>query len=179
MSDELLDRILTKASTASYRRRSVAYRWLRERHDRLAPALNKLDPALGELAKEMAEGGITGGRGNVLTAKSLMTIWQRVCRDLQAETAKADLAKAQQAAAVKARGGHPSRLPVTWRPPVAQQAMPVVVQPRYPPPGAPAPASTPPTAAPVLNDKARAMLDSLDRQLAHRDRFINPPKRKD
>jgi len=54
-----------------------------------------------------------------------------------------------------------------------------VVQPRYPPPATPAPASTPPATPPELNDKARAMLDSLDRQLAHRDRFINPPKRKE
>ena len=174
MSDELLDRILTKASATSYRRCSVAYRWLRERHDRLAPALNKLEPALGELAKEMAEGGITGGRGNVLTAKSLMTIWQRVCRDLQAEAAEAEMAKSQQAAAVKARGGHPSRLPVTWRPPVAEPAR-AAEPPRYAPPNT-VPARTAPT---ELSEKARAKLAALDRQLDHRDRFVNPPKHKD
>lgn len=174
MSDELLDRILTKASATSYRRCSVAYRWLRERHDRLAPALNKLNPALGELAKEMAEGGITGGRGNILTAKSLMTIWQRVCRDLQAETVKVELTKSQQAAEVKARNGHPSRLPATWRPTAAEPDR--AAEPsRYASPNT-VPARTAPK---EMSEKARAKLAALDRQLDHRDRFVNPPKRKD
>ena len=59
MNDDLLNRVLSKATAASYRKRSLAYRWLREHHAQLSPALNKLDPAFSEIAKKMAAGGIT------------------------------------------------------------------------------------------------------------------------
>ncbi len=66
----------------------------------------------------------------------------------------------------------PSRLPVTWRPPVVEAPRPVE-QPRYPS----ADRSKEPEVE--LNDTARETLASLQRQLDHSDRFLFPPKRKD
>lgn len=175
MTDELLDRILTRSRKDAYRRCSPAYRWLRERHTQLEPAFAEYDPSLRGIAVEMAEGGITGGRGKPLSAKALMAIWQRVCRDLQSEATEAAKRKAAQAAAVQARGGHPSRLPATWKPTPAE------------PPRTPAASRVEPPhntdsapAAPIeLSEAARARLAALDRQLDWRDRHVNPPKRKD
>lgn len=175
MTDELLDRVLTRSRKDAYRRCSPAYRWLRERHTQLEPALAGYDPSLRGIAMEMAEGGITGGRGKPLSAKALMAIWQRVRRDIQAEATEAAERKAAQAAAIEARGRHPSRLPATWRP-----------TPIEPPPSRAVPRPAPPThtdsapAAPrEIPEAARATLAALDRQLEWRDRYVNPPKRKD
>lgn len=174
MNDDLLSRVLSKATTVSYRRRSLAYRWLREAHAQLSPVLNKLDPAFGEIAKEMAAGGITGGRGHPLTAKSLMTIWDRVCRDIQAEAKALREAKAEEEASRNARRVNPSRLPASWKPMPAELAEPTPA-PRYAPPN-----TVSARTAPIeLSEEARATLAALDRQLDHRDRFVNPPKRKD
>ena len=58
--------------------------------------------------------------------------------------------------------------------------------PSEPPRAPPAPRRTPPdttVSAPAtpreLSEAARAKLAALDRQLDWRDRFVNPPKRKD
>lgn len=165
MTDELLDRVLTRSREAAYRRRTPAYRWLRERHERLRPAFDELEPPLREIAAEMARGGIDGGHGKPLTAKALARIWQRVCRDLRAEAAgKRDPEKV-----------HPSRLPSTWRPTLAEP-------PRAP--VAPRPVPTPgtvsaPSAPRELNEAARATLASLQAQLDYADRYVRPQKRKE
>ena len=175
MTDPLLNRVLTRSRDTSYRRRSPTYRWLRQRHDKLAPAFDEFEPPLREIADEMAAGGLTGGKGKPLTAKALLGIWRRVCRDLHIEATEAAERKAAQAAAVQAHGGHPSRLPATWKP-----------TPVEPTPARALPRPAPPTntdsapAAPIeLSEAARATLAALDRQLDWRDRHVNPPKRKE
>ncbi len=175
MTDELLDRVLTRSRKDAYRRCSPAYRWLRERHTQLEPAFAEYDPSLRGIAIEMAEGGITGGRGKPLSAKALMAIWQRVCRDIQAEATEAAERKAAQAAAVEARGRHPSRLPATWRPtPIEPPPSRVVPRPAFP-----TNTDSAPAAPREIPEAARATLAALDRQLEWRDRYVNPPKRKD
>ncbi len=175
MTDPLLDRVLARSREASYRRRSLAYRWLRERHDKLAPAFDEFEPPLREIADEMAGGGITGGKGAPLTAKALLGIWRCVCRDLRIEAAEAVERKAAQAAAVQAHGGYPSRLPATWKPTPAE-----------PPQAPPAPrvetrhhTESPPLREEDLPEDVRANLAALDRQFEWADRFVNPPKKKD
>ena len=175
MTDELLDRVLTRSRKDAYRRCSPAYRWLRERHTQLEPALAGYDPSLRAIAIEMAEGGITGGRGKPLSAKALMAIWQRVCRDIQAEATEATERKAAQAAAIEARGRHPSRLPATWRP-TPIESPPSRAVPR---PAPPTHTDSAPAAPREIPEAARATLAALDRQLEWRDRYVNPPKRKD
>lgn len=175
MTDPLFDRVLARSREASYRRRSPAYRWLRERHSRLSLAFDEFEPPLREIADEMAEGGITGGKGKPVTAKALLGIWRRVCRDLRIEATELAEHKAAQAAAVQSRGGHSSRLPATWKP-----------TPVEPPPARAVPRPIPSTntdSAPAppreLPEAARATLAALDSQLEWRDRHVNPPKRKD
>ncbi len=64
-----------------------------------------------------------------------------------------------------------SRMSADWRP--------VPVQPAVPrsPPCFPAQAQAGDSKYAHLSDHARETLESLDRQLTHRDRFVNPPKR--
>jgi len=175
MTDQLLDRVLARSREASYRRRSRAYRWLRERHDKLAPAFEEFEPPLREIAAEMAEGGITGGKGLPLTAKALLGIWRRVCRDLQTEATKVAERKAEKAQAIQARGGHPSRLPATWKPtPVEVTPVRAISHAAYP-----TNTDSVPTAPIEMSEAGRARLAALDRQLDWRDRHVNPPKRKD
>ncbi len=175
MTDELLNRVLTRSRKEAYRRCSPAYRWLRERHTELEPAFTEYDPSLRGIALEMAEGGVTGGRGKPLSAKTLRAIWQRVCRDLRIETTKAAERKAEKAAAIQARGGHPSRLPATWKPtPVEPTPARAISRPAPPTNTDSAPA------APIeLSEAAKARMASLDRQLNWRDRYVIPLKRKD
>jgi len=175
MTDELLNRVLTRSRKDAYRRCSPAYRWLRERHTELEPAFAEYDPSLRGIALEMAEGGVTGGRGKPLSPKSLMAIWQRVCRDLRIEVTEVAERKAEKVAAVQARGGHPSRLPATWKPtPVEATHARAISRPAYPTNTDSAPA--PPI---EMSEAGRATLAALDRQLDWRDRHVNPPKRKD
>jgi len=175
MTDELLNRVLTRSRKEAYRRCSPAYRWLRERHTELGPAFAEYDPSLRGIALEMAEGGVTGGRGKPLSAKALMAIWQRVCRDLRVEATEVANCKAEKAAAVQARGAHPSRLPATWKPtPVEATPARAISRPALSTNTDSAPA------APIeLSEAARATLAALDRQLDWRDRYVIPPKRKD
>lgn len=175
MTDELLDRVLTRSRAEAFRRCSPAYRWLRERHTQLEPAFAAYDPSLRGIALELAASGITGGRGKPLSAKALMAIWQRVCRDLQSETDELAHRKAAQAAAVEARGIQPSRLPATWKPtPVEPPRAPPVprVEPWHH-------TGSPPLREEDLPEDVRANLAALDGQFAWADRFVNPPKKKD
>jgi len=175
MTDELLNRVLNRSRKEAYRRCSPAYRWLRERHTELGPVFAEYDPSLRGIALEMAEGGVTGGRGKPLSAKALMAIWQRVCRDLRVEATKVAERKAEKADAIQARGGHPSRLPATWKP------TPVEARPALAISRAASPTNTDSAlAAPIeLSEAARATLAALDCQLDWRDRYVIPPKRKD
>lgn len=150
--------------------RSPLFWWMLDNYENLAKAAEGTRIRWEPLRARFAELGLLDGAGKTPSAQNARQTWLSVRQLVESREAAAR----QRGTA----GLQPSRLPATWRPPVAQHARPVV-QPRYPPPGTPSPASTPPAAAPELNDKAQAMLDSLDRQLAHRDRFINPPRRKD
>jgi hypothetical protein len=171
MDEDNTPELASRLEAHAHDGKSKLYQYLWRQHRVLSKAIAKLNPTWASIAAEITAAGVMGNNGKPASPKAVRNIWWRVCRDVEA-------AKQVRRAERDGKGRQPSRLPVTWRPPVAQHARPVV-QPRYPPPATPAPASTPPATPPELNDKARAMLDSLDRQLAHRDRFINPPKRKE
>jgi len=175
MTDELLNRVLTRSRKEAYRRCSPAYRWLRERHTELEPVFAEYDPSLRGIALEMAEGGVTGGRGKLLSAKALMAIWQRVCRDLRVEATEVAKRKAEKADAIQARGGHPSRLPATWKPTPVEATLARAISRT----AAPTNTDSAPAAPIELSEAARARLAALDRQLDWRDRYVIPPKRKD
>lgn len=167
MSDGLLDRVIARSRETSYKGHSPAYRWLREHHARLAPVFASLDPPLGEIAAEMASGGLTGGRGKPLTAKAVMRIWRRVCRDLEADAAARECVPERV---------QPSRLPPTWRPTSIDPPRGSVA-----PRAAPAVSRAPPAAASAgdeADERVRAQLASLQEQFDYVDRYVRPPKRK-
>jgi len=110
--------------------------------------------------------GLTNKQGGHLSTNSARRIFGRVSKDYLSEEA----AKARKLS----RPANPSRLPATWQPPVAQPAR-AAVSPRDASPNT-VPVRTAPR---ELTEEARATLAALDRQLDHRDRFVNPPKRKD
>ncbi len=62
---------------------SEAYLWLRVRYRRLLARMNGRYPPYREVAAEMAEEGVCGGLGRVVTEKAVRRMWARVCRDIK------------------------------------------------------------------------------------------------
>ena len=158
MTDLLLDSVVTRARKQAHKRHSTAYRWLREHHAELAPIFADKQPPWREIAAELTDGGVHGGRGKALTGRALAAIWARVGADIAA-------AEAKRQAAQHRRSQQPSRLPADWHP--------TPVQPT-------APRTSPPLFAHVqdqagkdrradLPPEVRAMLEDLDRQMIESD----------
>lgn len=171
MDDETTPRLVTGLKARAHDARSELYRYLRRRHRVLSNTIARHNPSWASVAAEVAAAGIMGAKGKPASPDALRLMWKRVCRDVDAGKA----AGARRRTAEAARGAQPSRLPADWRP-----------VPSEPPRAPPAPRRTPPdttVSAPAtpreLSEAARAKLAALDRQLDWRDRFVNPPKRKD
>lgn len=148
--------------------RTAAYRYIWSNYQRFAGAGVGVSGGASwdAFAAMLIREGLTNKQGGHLSTNSARRIFGRVSKDFLAEQA----AKAMKAS----RSTNPSRLPATWRPTVAEPAR-AAEPPRYAPPNI-----VPARAAPKeLSEKARAKLAALDRQLDHRDRFVNPPKQKD
>ncbi len=146
--------------------RSPLFWWMVKHHDDLAAKADGNRMSWTPLCATFAALGFTNTAGKPHSKRGAREVWL---------TARSYVAKRKAASArTNAARTQPSRLPVTWRPPVAEPAR-TAEPPRYAPPNT-VPARTTPT---ELSDKARAKLAALDRQLDHRDRFVNPPKRED
>ena len=165
MDDDNNPELASRLEAHAHNGKSKLYQYLRRQHRVLSKAIAKLNPTWASIAAEIAAAGVMGNNGKPASPKAVRNVWSRVCRDVEA-------AKQARDAERDTRGRQPSRLPVTWRPPMAQQPRPVE-QPRYPPV---LDAQAPPE---ELNDVARETLASLKRQFEHSDRFLHLPKKKD
>ena len=164
MKDKALSDVVAGVRSQPPLRRSDLYRWLRARHRALSKLLADQNPSWIVVADKVAAAGVTNTRGGAPSADSVRRVWACVVKDIEAEAKRKVGSKVQ-----------PSRLSNDWRPTPA-------ATPRPSPAARPIPfnntVSTP--AAPrELTEEARATLAALDAQLDYRDRFVNPPKRKD
>jgi hypothetical protein len=167
MEDEITPRLVSGLRTRAHDGKSKLYRYLRREHRVLSKAIAQHDPSWASIAAEVAAANVMGRDGKPASPDAVRNIWARVCRDVEVE-------KAERKAARAKKGVQPSRLPATWKPtpvPSPRAADPA----RYAPP-LPTPARSAPR---ELTEEAKATLAELDRQIAHRDRFVSPPKRKD
>lgn len=146
--------------------RSPLFWWMVKHHDDLAAKADGNRMRWVPLCATFASLGFTDTAGNPHSKRGAREVWLKArsyVAKRKATSARASTARAQ-----------PSRLPTTWRPPVAEPAR------AAEPPRDASPNTVPARTAPrELTEEARATLAALDRQLDHRDRFVNPPKRKD
>ena len=112
MSDDILSQLKARALAKPYQRHSDLYRWLRSRHRRLSGIFMAHQPSWETVAEEIAAAGLLGTRGNPPTAGSVRRVWQRVCRDIEAEAAD----KKARKIGASTPAVPPSRVPTTWRP---------------------------------------------------------------
>lgn len=168
MDDDNIPTLEDRLKTRAHDGKSRLYQYLRREHRTLARALAKHDPSWASIAAEIAAHGVMGRNGKPASPSSVRNMWTRICRDLAAE-------KKARTTRTAERGVQPSRLPVTWRPPVAEP-------PRVP--AAPRAELPPRTGTSLLDaedlpEDVKENLAALERQFAWADRFVNPPKRKD
>ena len=163
MKDEAFSKLATAVRTQPPLRRSALYRWLLSRHRKVSKLLARENPSWIVVADMVAAAGVLNTRGHPATPDSVRRVWACVLKDVEARTRQKS-----------AKRVNPSRLPANWKPTPADPPQPAAA-PRYAPPN-----TVPARTAPIeLSEEARATLAALDRQLDHRDRFVNPPKRKD
>jgi hypothetical protein len=101
-------------------RHSEAYRLLKARYTALVTQFEKDWPGWEAVAEGLAAVGLVGKKGQRLSADALRRIWQRVCRDVEAERA----ATSSRAP----RRKPPSRISPDWRPQVVPQSEPSAAQ---------------------------------------------------
>ena len=110
MADTHRDRLVHKRRLRAFCGRGDSYAWLRAHHAQVARLRAAELASWSALIREMAQDGVAGQDGASLSVKSVSKVWQRVCRDVEAE------------AAAKARAGRtvgrkmPSRISPDWRP---------------------------------------------------------------
>lgn len=172
MDNETTPRLISGLKARAHDTHSELYRYLRREHRVLSNTLARHEPSWASIAAEVEAAGVMGAKDRPASPNAVRLTWRRVCRDVEAEKA----VKASRRAGKGTQGVQPSRLPATWQPTPAQvpRAAPA---PRQPAP--PAHTVSAPATPRVLTEEARATLAALDAQLAYRDRFVNPPKRKD
>jgi hypothetical protein len=166
MTDTHSGRLVQKRRIRAFCRRGDSYAWLRAHHVQVARLRAAELASWSALILEMAEDGVSGQDGAPLSIKSVSKVWQRVCRDVEAEAG----AKAKAGRAVGRK--MPSRISRDWRPvvvppppirpQVSQSAPPVALAGRDPKAGE-GDVDLPPEAK---AEKARALgtLDELDRK---------------
>ena len=167
MSDIERTRLFRKKLIRPYRGYGNVYGWLRAHHARVKELVATW--AWADLVEEMLRDGLQGRGGVTPTPKAVSKVWQRVCRDVEAE-----------ASAVKPKTIYPSRISPDWRPQVVQPPLPVQPPPptRHPMPAtAPAPAGSLPAGSSkpsgdgiVISPEAQARIDRAMERLAADDR---------
>ena len=163
MKDRSLSDLVAAVRSRPPLRRSTLYRWLHSHRRVIAKMLARENPSWIVVAESVAAADVVNTRGQPASPASVRRVWACVLKD----TAAAETARARKTV-------QPSRLPATWKPipvPSPRAADPARYAPPLPTPAMPAPTE--------MSEKVRAKLAALDRQLDHRDRFVNPPKRKD
>ena len=143
------------------RPRSTLFWWLVAQHDALLEAIDGNQMGWTSLCETIARLGLTDTKGNLPTKRNARETWLQ---------ARKYVAKRRSAKFVAATPVQPSRLPAAWQPTRASEP----ASPRMPPPLLP---PTEPRKEEHLSEHARATLAKLDRQIAHRDRFVNPPRK--
>ena len=158
MTDPERPRLFRKKVIRPYRSRGDVYSWLRAHHaqvSEMAPTWSWAD-----LVREMLRDGLQGRYGVTPTPKAVTKVWQRVCRDVAAETA-----------AAKPKRKFPSRVSPEWRP---QVVPPPPIRPSfYPPSSISDVAGAHTQAAPADDDmtpEGQAMLDRIRAELRDDDR---------
>jgi hypothetical protein len=71
-----------KAASRGPRKKSPIYAWLEVRYDDLSAAFRKDPPSWKNLARYLAEGGITNADGQTPTAAAVRTSWLRLEADI-------------------------------------------------------------------------------------------------
>ena len=148
-------------------KRSPLFHWLAENYAELEPATAGPRSDWRPLRAKAIQHGITDDAGNSPSERTMRDTFRKVRREV---------AKRQAELRHKAeRATPPSRMPASWRPapiePPASRAVPR--------PAPPTNTDSAPAAPREIPEAARATLAALDRQLEWRDRYVNPPKRKD
>jgi len=136
------------------------YAWLRAYHHEVAGALARQEQSWASLVADMALDGLTGRRGKCLTANAALRVWQRVCRDVEAE-----------AISLPPKRISPSRMSPDWRPTVVPPP-PIRTAPA-PVAGTSPPASSDPRAPsrdPDMTPEGQAVLDKAWEALLAADR---------
>ena len=153
--------------------RSSLFWYMLDHHDEFARAATGTRIRWAPLCEQFAADGLLDGEGKAPTPANARITWWNVRR----EVAKRRAASSAEPP-VKLQ---PSRMPATWRPPVAEPGRPAE------PPRAPAvPRAELPsrTGTSLLNaedlpEDVRENLAALERQFAWADRYVNPPKKED
>ena len=147
--------------------RSTLFWYMLDNHEELSRSATGKRIRWAPLAERFAALGLLDGAGKAPTAENARLTWWNV----RQEVAKRQAELRQKAAPATP----PSRMPASWRPtPIEPPASRVV-----PRPPSPTHTDSVPAAPRELPEAARATLAALDRQLEWRDRYVNPPKRKD
>ena len=146
--------------------RSSLFWYLLENHDDLLRAATGTRILWGPLCEQFAADGLRDAEGKPPSPETARMTWWRVRR----EVAKRRAAKQAEPPPKL----HPSRMPATARPVAVEP--PRAAEPRQYATPSPHPAQTAP---PEVSQKVRDKLALFDRQLDYRDRYLNPPKRKD
>lgn len=148
-------------------KRSPLFHWLAENYAELEPATAGPRSDWRPLRAKAIQHGITDDAGNSPSERTMRDTFRKV---------RQEVAKRQAELRQKAEPATPpSRMPATWRPtPIEPPPSRVASRP-------PSPTNTDsaPATPRELPEAARATLAALDRQLEWRDRYVNPPKRKD
>jgi hypothetical protein len=161
MADVNRTRLFRKRRVREYNGRGAIYGWLRTHHAEVRLRREIEQRPWASIIPEIIDDGVRRDDGLEPTAKNVARIWERVCRDVEA-----------QAASDKPKRKFPSRISPDWRP--------EIVPPPPPIRPAPYPAATGPASARLgqqatsddddMTPEARAVLDRARAQLAELDR---------
>ncbi len=154
------NRLFRKKRVRPYVGHGSVYAWLRAYHHEVAGALARQEQSWASLVADMALDGLTGRRGKCLTANAALRVWQRVCRDVEAE-----------AISLPPKRISPSRMSPDWRPTVVPPP-PIRTAPA-PLAGTSPPASSDPRAPsrdPDMTPEGQAVLDKAWEALLAADR---------
>ncbi len=152
MSDPVHTRLTRKKRIREYNARGEIYSWLRAHHGDVARCRDVERRPWAVLIRDMVADGIRREDGKEPTVKNVSRVWERVCRDIEAD-----------AKAARPTREFPSRNSRDWRPQVVAQP-PVVSPLPIRPPARPAGTALQTSATkPALRSPAevQAMIDEV------------------